>query len=602
MPRPSRIWLWFGLSLGLVGLALSVVTVLVGRLEQREWRARQVADREQRFRLALWRLDAAIAVVIATENARPPADYLAPSPLEAGPVSPVRFHFLLRDGGQLTSPTPNPAELARLQQLLDQPLPREDLKSADGTSRTSGTSDLRPRAAVRFANSYLLEDAAADPSSGWFNGMKSSSPTNSRRMEPPLGKVDPGQQEAAARVWNLAQLRNQQMHPPDPAGRSFSGANQLRRAVTAGIQEVGPLAPVWVGEALFLVRRVHRAAGEDWIQGVWLAWPEWSQELAAQVSDLLPSPMLQPIRGDLTGGEDRRLVGLPLRLDAGATELPRWDEGMSHRGWTPTRMALVLAWAAMLAAAAAVAWLLYGSLQLSERRAAFVSAVTHELRTPLTTFQLYSEMLADDMVPDAGRRRSYLEVLRAESVRLGHLVENVLAYSRLERGRTQRPRETITVAALLARIRERLDQRLAQADMTWVMLPEPGTRESPRVVVDVGLMEQVWFNLVDNACKYAGPKASTAPLSRQLEVSVVALPRRRVGLRLRDHGPGFPPEMRRQLFEPFSKSAEQAAGRVPGVGLGLSLCRQLMRSQGGDLILESTGSDGSVFCIQLPRA
>ena len=72
---------------------------------------------------------------------------------------------------------------------------------------------------------------------------------------------------------------------------------------------------------------------------------------------------------------------------------------------------------------------------LSERRGAFVSAVTHELRTPLTTLRMYTEMLADGMVPDEPRRRSYLQTLRAEADRLGHLVENVLAYSRLERNR-----------------------------------------------------------------------------------------------------------------------------------------------------------------------
>ena len=79
--------------------------------------------------------------------------------------------------------------------------------------------------------------------------------------------------------------------------------------------------------------------------------------------------------------------------------------------------------------------LLAGVVALSERRAAFVSSVTHELRTPLTTFRMYADMLARGMVPDAERRQQYLETLRTEAERLTHLVENVLSYARLERGR-----------------------------------------------------------------------------------------------------------------------------------------------------------------------
>ena len=81
---------------------------------------------------------------------------------------------------------------------------------------------------------------------------------------------------------------------------------------------------------------------------------------------------------------------------------------------------------------------------LSERRGAFVSAVTHELRTPLTTFRMYAEMLAEGMVPSPEARQKYLETLRREADRLAHLVENVLQYARLERGRPGGRRENVT--------------------------------------------------------------------------------------------------------------------------------------------------------------
>ena len=79
------------------------------------------------------------------------------------------------------------------------------------------------------------------------------------------------------------------------------------------------------------------------------------------------------------------------------------------------KMSLVVAWSSLLLGAAAVALLLKGVMALSERRAAFVSAVTHELRTPLTTFRMYAEMLAEGMVPDEASRHRYLDTLRIEA-------------------------------------------------------------------------------------------------------------------------------------------------------------------------------------------
>ena len=108
--------------------------------------------------------------------------------------------------------------------------------------------------------------------------------------------------------------------------------------------------------------------------------------------------------------------------------------------------ALLIGWGGAFLAVAAAAALLHGVMTLSERRAAFVSSVTHELRTPLTTFRMYAEMLANGMVPDAARRQEYYETLQRESERLTLLVENVLAYARLERGRKPQGQDRVTVA------------------------------------------------------------------------------------------------------------------------------------------------------------
>jgi signal transduction histidine kinase len=206
---------------------------------------------------------------------------------------------------------------------------------------------------------------------------------------------------------------------------------------------------------------------------------------------------------------------------------------------------------------------------------------------------MYSEMLADGMVTDPDQRRGYLETLRSEAVRLGHLVENVLAYARLERGSARGRIEILTTRDLLQRTRERLETRAAAAGLELRINDNPSLDSQVRT--DVAIVEQILFNLVDNACKYAAP-ASREP---RIDLTVASVGRKHVGLRVRDHGPGIPPAEARRLFQPFSRSAQDAAGGVPGVGLGLALSRRLARNLGGDLRLLPSAEAGAAFELRL---
>ncbi|MBI4658636.1 MAG: HAMP domain-containing histidine kinase [Verrucomicrobia bacterium] len=262
--------------------------------------------------------------------------------------------------------------------------------------------------------------------------------------------------------------------------------------------------------------------------------------------------------------------------------------------WSPVRLSLAIAWTCVVLAGLAAAALLHGTVSLSERRAAFVSAVTHELRTPLTTFKMYSEMLAERMVADPEKRKHYLDTLCSEANRLSHLVENVLAYARLERGSARRHVEEVTLSRLVERVKDRLEQRAAQAGMKPVIDAAEETLKTV-VHVDVSAVEQILFNLVDNACKYA------APTARERLIHLEALPEGPLAmLRVRDHGQGISAEGAKRLFRPFSKSAHEAANTAPGVGLGLALSRRLSRSMGGDLRWDALVKNGACFVLTLP--
>jgi signal transduction histidine kinase len=355
----------------------------------------------------------------------------------------------------------------------------------------------------------------------------------------------------------------------------------IKTTAVAGVSR-----PIWVGDQLVLARRVT-ADNQTLIQGVWLNWPSLKAWLQQSVADLLPAVELAPVNVQRDMGSARLLATLPVELIARPVEV---ELGAP----TPLGLPLVAAWSCLLLAAAAVAALLFGVVRLSERRAAFVSAVTHELRTPLTTFRLYTELLAENMVTEPARRTQYLDTLHAEADRLGHLVENVLSYARLERrGRAQR-RETTTVGRLLDASAERLQQRAAQADLLVEIAADDMARDAV-VVVDPVAVEQILFNLVDNACKYAA-----AASDRRLHVDAVIDAGAAV-IAVRDHGPGIPAAMHREVFRPFSRPLDHATPNIPGVGLGLALCQRLARSIRGELRIGPC-QGGAAFELRLPIA
>ncbi len=351
----------------------------------------------------------------------------------------------------------------------------------------------------------------------------------------------------------------------------------------------GDLRPVWVENELFLIRRVT-VDGKDLIQGVWLDLPKLQERLIETISDLLPAAKLMSVASDNDQSDATALVTLPLRLITGPVPV----DGITVA--SALKPALAIAWGCVLAAALAIAIVLHRAVLLSERRGAFVSSVTHELRTPLTTFRLYSEMLAEDMVPEGEPRRQYLQTLCDESTRLMHLVENVLAYSRIERGRSAARLETLTIGSLMDRIVPRLTQRADQVDLAIKVKSSQGATDAT-IHADAMGVEQILFNLVDNACKYAEPHSDP----RLIELTIRA-EARSVAFEVRDFGDGLSKQARKKLFQPFAKSATEAAHSAPGVGLGLALCRRLARELGGKLIFIPPEGRGACFRLTLNRS
>ena len=311
-----------------------------------------------------------------------------------------------------------------------------------------------------------------------------------------------------------------------------------------------------------------------------LDWRTFQHTLLAQVQDILPDATLEEVANSKDRSDPRRLATIPARLVVPATAMPTGELPWN----TPLRISLMVAWACALIGALAAWKSLAATLSLSERRGAFASAVTHELRTPLTTFRLYSEMLASGMVPDEATRTQYLQTLVTESDRLGHLIENVLAYARLENRSSSARTESLTVAQLIDRVKPTLQRRADHAGFSLIVSCEPDIA-TMNCRTDSVATQQILLNLLDNTCKYGKPPIELTVREHYNSIE----------FEVADHGPGLGASASRP-FVAFNKAKTDP---VPGIGLGLYLSRQIARDLGGNLIYKPR--EGlSAFVLSLP--
>ncbi len=222
-------------------------------------------------------------------------------------------------------------------------------------------------------------------------------------------------------------------------------------------------------------------------------------------------------------------------------------------------------------------------VSFAERRNNFVAAVSHELKTPLTAIRMYGEMLRDGMVPSDAKRQEYYCHITAESERLSRLINNVLEFSRLEKG----TREMALVVGSIAPVVQEVTGLLRpHVQAQGFELDVEVGADLPPVRFERDALMQVLWNLVDNALKYA---RGASP--RRI---VVCCRRDGVGVHVavRDHGPGVPSRHLNKIFEPFYRGESELTRRNKGTGLGLALVRGLAERMGARVSGGNVGDGG----------
>jgi len=279
---------------------------------------------------------------------------------------------------------------------------------------------------------------------------------------------------------------------------------------------------------------------------------------------------------------------------------PKQAPMLERQGRSRRATDLGLIGVAFLVILVGVGFLLYAAQKerrLNDLKGEFIANVSHELKTPLSVVRMFGEMLLSDRVRSDEKRKQYLEIIVRESERLSSLIENVLDFSALERGRRRYElREgdlAEVVAHALETFRYRVEREGVEVELDVIAGAAGSTADArgavPKVLLDEQAIVLAVINLLDNAVKYGGRTPVTVTVERVRDF---------VQVRVRDRGPGIPPDAERQIFERFYRSRRDA--HVRGSGIGLALVKHIALAHGGRAWATNDPEGGAVVGFAIP--
>ena len=282
--------------------------------------------------------------------------------------------------------------------------------------------------------------------------------------------------------------------------------------------------------------------------------------------------------------------------------LPRWEAAayLTDPGLIRSRAdfrafvlwVLVLAFlVSILAGGTLVLKTLRREMETARNKTTFVANVSHELKTPLTSIRMFAEMLKEGRQNDPAKKDRYLGLMVSETDRLTRLINNVLDFSRMDKGNKAYSPRHLNAGRVLQDIAEGQRPRLEHGGFRLSLrVPD----DPVFIRADEEALKQAVLNLLSNAENYSGE-------AREIEVEVEA-DAGDVVIRVLDRGIGVSSRHAGQIFKEFFRADDSLTARTRGTGLGLAIARRLMRDQGGDIVYEPRSGGGSRFEIRLPQA
>lgn len=235
---------------------------------------------------------------------------------------------------------------------------------------------------------------------------------------------------------------------------------------------------------------------------------------------------------------------------------------------------------------------LVAAAEANRAKSDFLASMSHELRTPLNAISGYAQMLEMD-IPGAltGERREAVARIQANQRHLASLVDDMLSFTGAEAGRLVVRPTTFRAAESIQAVRPFVEPFAAQKGVT---LRVAAVNDAVFVYADPDRLRQILVNLAMNAIKYTEPGGT-------VELSVVDAGDDAFFI-VSDNGIGIPDQLLSRVFEPFFQVDHGHTRRYPGVGLGLTISRDLARAMGGEVRLVSEVAKGTIATVVLPKA
>ena len=226
--------------------------------------------------------------------------------------------------------------------------------------------------------------------------------------------------------------------------------------------------------------------------------------------------------------------------------------------------------------------------QLERTREEFVANVSHELRTPLSLIKGYVETLLDGARDNPEVAERFLKIIERNANRLDLLIQDLLTISALESEKIKLNLQPVALRALVEKVFTDLHAKAENKNVELV-------NDVPELTAngDVNRLDQVLANLVDNAIKYGRAEGRVTVGGKKLDDG-------KVGIFVRDDGPGIPPEAINRVFERFYRVDKARSRDQGGTGLGLSIVKHIVQAHGGEVRVESELGKGATFFFTVP--
>jgi len=405
----------------------------------------------------------------------------------------------------------------------------------------------------------------------------------------------------------VAQQHSQVLQPPQQTARltpsslgSVTSGPVQNEDATVTVR-IDPLVPVVVRDSgdpcsvfdglVYMVRHVQ--VGDDHLlQGFCLD----PSRLQAEVEDSARRLIRDNMGFELSKAESD-LAAYTAILDFGFGDLVLNLKEIDP-GWISQKVRWLYGWyfgtivVVVLAVGLGLVSLWHGAWQqvrLARQKDDFISAVSHELRTPLTSIRMYAEMLEKGWIRSEEKQGRYYGSIRQESERLSRLIDNVLDFSRIQRGRKQYRFALGDINATVSQVVEMMRPYAAQhgfALQTDLAAPAPVTFDRDAVM-------QIVVNLVDNAVKFArSAQDKTIIVRTRVEQGYILID-------VEDHGPGVPYSERKKIFDQFYRIEPESTRQTTGTGLGLALVKRLTEAHQGFVRVAEAKPCGVIFTVGL---